>query len=65
MSLRIEVDRGRCEGLGMCEAMASDFFELDDDEQMQVLNETPGDADRGHVNAAVQACPVLALTLVG
>ena len=65
MSLRIEVDRGKCEGLGMCEAMASDFFELDDDEQMQVLNETPADADRGHVNAAVQACPVLALTLVG
>lgn len=65
MSLRIEVDRGKCEGLGMCEAMASDFFELDDDEQMRVLNETPDAADRGHVNAAVQACPVLALTLVG
>ena len=65
MSLRIEVDRGRCEGLGMCEAMASDFFELDDDEQMHVLNENPDVADRGHVNAAVQACPVLALTLVG
>ena len=63
MSLRIEVDRDRCEGLGMCEAMASDFFELDDDEQMHVLNEVPDDADRGHVNAAVQACPVLALTL--
>jgi ferredoxin len=65
MSLRIEVDRGKCEGLGMCEAMASDFFELDDDEVMHVLNETPGDTDRGHVHAAVQACPVLALTLVG
>ena len=65
MSLRIEVDRDRCEGLGMCEAMASDFFELDDDEQMHVLNETPADGERGHVNAAVQACPVLALTLIG
>jgi ferredoxin len=65
VSLRIEVDRDRCEGLGMCEAMASDFFELDDDEQMHVLNEVPDDADRGHVNAAVQACPVLALTLIG
>ena len=65
MTLKIHVDRGRCEGLGMCEAMASDFFELDDDEIMHVLNETPDDADRGHVNAAVQACPVLALTLTG
>ena len=61
---RIVVDRDKCEGLGMCEAMASDFFELDDDEVMHVLNESPADADRGHVNAAVQACPVLALSLV-
>jgi ferredoxin len=64
VSLRIEVDRDRCEGLGMCEAMASDFFELDDDEQMHVLDPTPGEADRARVHAAVQACPVLALTLV-
>jgi ferredoxin len=64
VSLRIEVDRDRCEGLGMCEAMASDFFELDDDEQMHILDPTPGEADRAHVHAAVQACPVLALTLV-
>ena len=25
--MRIDVDRGKCEGLGMCEAMASDYFE--------------------------------------
>jgi ferredoxin len=65
VSLRIEVDRDKCEGLGMCEAMASDFFELDDDEVMHVLDASPDDSQRGHVNAAVQACPVLALTLTG
>jgi ferredoxin len=63
--MRIEVDRGKCEGLGMCEAMASDVFELDDDEVMHVLEESPAESDRGHVHAAVQACPVLALSLVG
>lgn len=62
--MRIHVDRDRCEGLGMCEAMASDYFELDDDDVMRVLDETPDEADRAHVHAAVQACPVLALTLV-
>ena len=62
--MRIQVDRDVCEGLGMCEAMASDFFELDDEEVMTVLDETPPESQRGHVNAAVQACPVLALTLV-
>ena len=63
--MRIMVDRDRCEGLGMCEAMASDYFELDDDEVMHVLDEKPAEGDRGHVHAAVQACPVLALTLEG
>lgn len=61
--MKISVDYDRCEGLGMCEAMASDYFELDDDEQMHVLDENPPESDRAHVHAAVQACPVLALTL--
>ncbi|MBC9732312.1 ferredoxin [Nocardioides marmotae] len=61
--VRIAVDRDLCEGLGMCEAMASDYFELDDDEVMHVLDETPAEADRGRVHAAVEACPVLALRL--
>lgn len=62
--MRIEVDRDRCEGVGMCEAMASDVFELDDDEVMHVLEESPPEPTRAHVHAAVQACPVLALTLI-
>jgi len=61
--VRINVDRDVCEGLGMCEAMASDFFELDDDDVMHVLDESPEESQRAHVHAAVQACPVLALTL--
>ncbi len=63
--MKIHVDRDVCEGLGMCEAMASDFFELDDDDVMRVVQENPAEADRAHVHAAVQACPVLALTLAG
>ena len=49
----------------MCEAMADDYFDLGDDEQVTVLDETPEESERGHVNAAVQACPVMALTLEG
>jgi ferredoxin len=63
--MRIVVDRGACEGLGMCEAMAHDFFELDDDEVMHVLDETPDEAHRKQVSAAVSSCPVLALSLEG
>jgi ferredoxin len=62
--VRIVLDRDRCEGLGMCEAMAHEFFEVDDDDTMTVLEESPPESDRSKVHAAVEACPVLALTLV-
>lgn len=62
--MRISVDRDRCEGLGMCEAMAHEFFEVDDDDVMTVLDERPPEAQRAKVHAAVEACPVQALTLV-
>ncbi|WP_372728757.1 ferredoxin [Nocardioides sp.] len=63
--MRIEVDRDRCEGLGMCEAMAHEFFEVDDDEVMHVLDDSPAEEHRQQVFAAVNSCPVLALKLVG
>jgi ferredoxin len=62
--MRIAVDREVCEGVGMCESMAHRFFEVDDDDVMHVLDETPADADRKEVAAAVASCPVQALTLV-
>jgi ferredoxin len=39
--MRIVVDRDLCDGHGMCEAMAHEYFELDDDDVMQLLDETP------------------------
>ena len=61
--MKIEVDRGKCEGLGMCEAMAHEYFELDDDDVMTVLDASPPESERAKVHAAVQACPALALSL--
>jgi ferredoxin len=61
--MRIVVDRDLCDGHGMCEAMAHEYFELDDDDVMQVLDETPPESERSTVHAAVQACPALALSL--
>ena len=65
---RIVADLGKCEGLGMCEAMASDYFEVREDEDgiesVHVLSEDVPEGDRSHVHAATQACPVLALSLV-
>jgi len=63
--MRIDVDRDKCEGLGMCEAMAHEYFELDDDDTMTVLDDSPPEGDRSKVHAAVEACPVMALSLAG
>ena len=63
--MKIVLDRELCDGHGMCEAMAHEFFELDDDDVMHVLDESPPESERAKVHAAVQACPALALTLVG
>ncbi len=62
--MRIEADRETCEGLGMCEAM-SDLFEVGGDGVVAVLDPEPPEDQRGDVQAAVDACPVLALKLVG
>ena len=65
--MKIVADLDKCEGLGMCEAMANDYFEVDEDpvngDQVNILDASPPESDRAHVYAAVQACPVLALTL--
>lgn len=63
--MKIVADRGRCEGLGMCEATAHEFFEVGDDGYVEVLDENPGEEHRTELAAAIDACPVLALTLKG
>ena len=47
----------------MCEAMAAEFFEVQDDGTMVVLDENPGEEHRTDLAAAIDACPVLALSL--
>ncbi len=62
--MKTVLDRDEREDLGMCEAMADGFFAVDDDDSMTVLDESPPEADRSRVHSAVEACPVLALSLV-
>ncbi len=63
MGLRIVADRSVCEGHGMCEATSHEYFELDDTATVVVIDENPPEAERSVVQAAVDACPVAALTL--
>lgn len=61
---KIEADYEICDGLGMCEATAPEFFEVDDDGKVKVLQQDPQGADLDDVIAAVDACPVNALRLL-
>ncbi|MFI7387801.1 ferredoxin [Streptomyces sp. NPDC049813] len=65
-AVRIEVDKERCVGAGMCALTAPDVFTQDDDGVSEVL---PGAAtaagEHPMVKEAVRACPVGAVTLTG
>lgn len=61
--MRIKVDFDLCESNGLCEAMAPEVFELDDDDflQLKVEHTTPENVD--NVKRAVASCPRAAITL--
>jgi ferredoxin len=63
--MRIEIDWNRCEGHGMCEVVAPEYFALDDDGNLTVFAEDVADRDEAHVRDAAMACPVAALRLAG
>lgn len=49
---RIVADREKCTGLGLCESIAPDVFEIDDDGTLIVLEESHGRGRRGELRAA-------------
>lgn len=60
---RVQVDRERCVGSGVCESLAPEVFEIDDEGVLQVHREEPGDDQLDDVRDAVQQCPARALAL--
>lgn len=62
--MRIELDRPRCEGHGLCEEAAPKLVHLDDDGELVIdVPEVEG-GDLEAARAAVRVCPVAALRLV-
>jgi ferredoxin len=61
---KIKVDFDLCESNAMCEALAPDVFELDDDDFLQLNTEEVTDENRQRVEQAVAACPRAAISLV-
>ena len=61
--MRIKVDFDLCESNALCEAMAPEVFELDDDDYLQLRTEEATEGNVDNVRRAVAACPRAAISL--
>ena len=61
---KILVDRGKCQGLGVCESLAGAYFETDDDGDLVVLETDVQPEDFDAVSEAISSCPTEALQLL-
>ena len=63
--MKIKVDYDLCESNALCEAMAAEVFEVDDDDNLQLKTDETTDANLENVKRAVAACPRAAISLEG
>jgi ferredoxin len=63
MSVRIQVDKDRCMGAGMCALTVPGVFTQDDDGLSEVLPGREDSAGEPLVREAVRACPVQAIAV--
>ena len=61
--MKVQVDYDLCESNGLCEALAPETFELDDD-ALQVLDARVTDANVDLLERAVASCPKSAITIL-
>ncbi|GHB59150.1 hypothetical protein GCM10010306_060830 [Streptomyces umbrinus] len=62
-SVKVLVDRAKCQSYGNCVVAEPRVFDLDDEGYVKVLVEDPSDELREQVRYAVQDCPARALDL--
>ena len=61
--MRIIVDRGRCTGLGICESLAPDVFEVNEAGDLELKTGRVPDGQLAGVEEAVASCPTEALRI--
>ena len=61
--IKIEADRGVCQGYANCLVAAPDVLDIDDDGVVVVLRDEVEDSERGRIEESVRSCPVAALRL--
>jgi ferredoxin len=63
--MRIILDRSRCSGIGICESISPDYFEMADDGSLVLLAAEVDESDRPTVEEAIRSCPTVALSMDG
>lgn len=61
--MRIHVDYDKCTGLGICESLAPDVFEVNENGELELATELVPDGQLADVEAAVDGCPTEALRI--
>ena len=62
--MKIKVDFDLCESNALCEAIAPENFEVDDDDFLQILDDEVTDENRERIERAVASCPKSAISIV-
>ena len=63
--MRVVVDYDKCTGLGLCESLAPEFFEVNDDGSLTLLQSVADEDQRPELEEAVRSCPTEALRIEG
>ncbi|WP_370501104.1 ferredoxin [Mycolicibacterium sp. jd] len=61
--MEVKVDYAKCTGLGICESVAPDFFEVNDEGALVLLKREISDDELQAVEEAVAGCPTEALSI--
>jgi ferredoxin len=61
--MRVVVDYDLCESNAICMSVAPEVFEVDDDDNLNLLEEEPPEELRPKVEEAVRRCPKQALSI--
>ena len=61
--MKVSADYDLCEANGLCESFAPDTFELDDDDNLNIVDDEVTEANRAGIEQAVASCPKTALAL--
>jgi ferredoxin len=64
MALKVVVDYDLCEANARCMEVCPEVFQVDDDDNLNILIEFPGEELRDKLKEAERVCPRQAITIV-